>query len=295
MDISKYFTTGEKSVVCLVKLKSYAHFLTDDHGLIRKSVLEPNVRDYQGKRNPVNSDIRELLGNREDKEFWWFNNGVTILASDCSIAGDKLTVTAAEVVNGLQTSQEVYSYFSENPDRKDDRSVLVRVIVPEDEKTRNKITKATNFQTAVEPPSLRATDQIHFDIEERLKLYDLFYDRRKGKYRNLRKPIYKIITIRAMAQAIMAIVLQRPNDARGRPQKLLNQEGMYEKIFDTQVDRDLYVVCALLDRQVGEFVELQFGISIEDRRDTKYYVEMWLAATALKKAIPTPSDIASLR
>ena len=93
----------------------------------------------------------------------------------------------------------------------------------------------------------------------------------------------------------MAIVLQRPNDARGRPQKLLNQEGMYEKIFDTQVDRDLYVVCALLDRQVGEFVELQFGISIEDRRDTKYYVEMWLAATALKKAIPTPSDIASLR
>ena len=29
--------------------------------------------------------------------------------------------------------------------------MLVRVIVPEDEKTRNKITKATNFQTAVEP------------------------------------------------------------------------------------------------------------------------------------------------
>ena len=68
MDISKYFTTGEKSVVCLVKLKSYAHFLTDDHGLIRKSVWDQNVRDYQGKRNPVNSDIRESLGNRDDWE-----------------------------------------------------------------------------------------------------------------------------------------------------------------------------------------------------------------------------------
>jgi hypothetical protein len=101
------------------------------------------------------------------------------LASDCSIAGDKLNVIAAEVFSGLQTSQEIYSYFNENPDKPDERSVLVRVLVPEDEKTRNKVTKATNFQTAVEPLSLIATDQIHFDVEERLKLYDLFYDRRK--------------------------------------------------------------------------------------------------------------------
>jgi hypothetical protein len=292
LDVLKYFTTEEKSVVCLVKLSNYAAFLSDEHGQLRKSILEPNVRDYQGKRNPVNSDIRGTLTNKEHREFWLFNNGVTILATDCSIAGDKLTVTSPEVVNGLQTSQEIFSYFKDNPEKKDSRSVLIRVIVPEDEKTRNKITKATNFQTPVEPLSLRATDQIHFDIEER---YELFYDRRKGKYRNLRKPISKIVTIRALAQSIIAVVLRRPNDARGSPQKLLNQDGMYEKIFDTKVDRDLYVVCALLDKQTADHLDLRADVTPEEIRDIRYYVEMWLVAVALKKANPKSYEIASLR
>jgi hypothetical protein len=69
---------------------------------------------------------------------------------------------------------------------------------------------------------------------------------------------------------------------------------MYEKIFDNKVDIDLYVACALLDRHVNEYLDLQFELALEDRRDTKYYVEMWLAATSLKSAAPTPAEIASL-
>jgi hypothetical protein len=57
IDVSKQFTTNHGSAVCWVRLKSFADFLTDDRGAIRRSILEPNVRDYQGKRNAVNPDI----------------------------------------------------------------------------------------------------------------------------------------------------------------------------------------------------------------------------------------------
>jgi hypothetical protein len=215
LTFTSQLSTPDKSVVCLANLKDYAAFLKDDHGGLRRSLLEPNVRDYQGKRNTVNQEIRKTLATENGGEFWWLNNGVTILAADASTSGNKLTVEMPEIVNGLQTSQEIFQHFTDNPTASDSRHVLVRVILPPDEMTRNRVTKATNNQTPVSPLSLRATDQIHFDIEEILKLHDLYYDRRKGQYRNQRKPISKIVTIKALAQAVMAALLQRPNDAYG--------------------------------------------------------------------------------
>ena len=222
------------------------------------------------------------------------NNGVTILATQYSIAGNKLTVSTPEVVNGLQTSQEIFSFFSGNMQKAEGRNILVRVIVPPDEQTRNRITKATNFQTPVDALSLHATDQIHFDIEERLKLYDLFYDRRKGEYRNLRKPISTIITIRSLAQAVIAMVLQRPNDARGGPQKLLKQDETYGAIFNDSYDRDLYVTCALLDRQVEVFLESSEATR-EEARDIRYYVGMWVCCELAETPKPTAAQIAKLK
>src|SRR5207253_2949633 len=105
IQISRHFSTDDGSVVCLVTLKSFAQFLTDERGEIRRTILEPNVRDYQGKRNPVNTDIRTTLETTDDaSEFWWLNNGITLLAANCSLAGNKLTVQKPEIVNGLQTS-----------------------------------------------------------------------------------------------------------------------------------------------------------------------------------------------
>lgn len=293
MDVFKHFSAPDKSVVCLVNLSDYAKFLTDDNGEIRKDLLEPNVRDYQGKRNPVNADIRNTLATSLDKEFWWLNNGVTILAEDCTTAGDKVTIKSPEIVNGLQTSQEVFAHFK-GKTISDPRHILIRILVLDvDEPTRNRVIKATNFQTAVEPLSLRATEPVHIDIEERLKLYDLYYDRRKGKYRRLLKPIAKIISIRGLAQALIAIVLQRPNDARGGPQKLLSQDAEYTSIFSENMDRDLYVVCALLDKQVEAALE-KSDLAKEEKRDLRYYVDMLVCCTALKIAKPTPKDIVSL-
>jgi hypothetical protein len=295
MDYSRIFTTEDSAVVCLVKLKNYADFLTDEHGTLRKSLLEPNVRDYQGKQNPVNIDIRATLAEGSSgHEFWWLNNGVTILAASCSIAGDKLIVESPEVVNGLQTSQEIFTYFRNKPSVNETRSILVRIVTPTDEQTRNKVIKATNSQTPVEPLSLHATDQIHFDIEDRLRLFGLYYDRRKRQYRNMRMPVERIISMRAVAQSVIAIILRRPSSARGSPMKLLNDDDSYKEIFGEHNDRDIYVVCTLIDRQVDDY--LAQHISNRDvRKDIHYYVDLWVACELAGKKEPKRSDIVDLK
>jgi hypothetical protein len=47
--IADHFSTNDGSVVCLVRLDDFKSLLTDDHGKLRTSILEPNVRDYRGK------------------------------------------------------------------------------------------------------------------------------------------------------------------------------------------------------------------------------------------------------
>ncbi len=82
IQISNYFPTPDGSVVCLTSLNSFAAFLRDEDGELKTVLLEPNVRAFQGVANPVNAGIKETLKDPAAGkiEFWWLNNGITIVA-----------------------------------------------------------------------------------------------------------------------------------------------------------------------------------------------------------------------
>jgi hypothetical protein len=287
LDISKQFTADDGSAVCLVKLGSLAKLLRDEHGDVRRSMLEPNVRDYQGAKNNVNKGIRQSLSEVTAPEFWWLNNGVTILASKCSVVGNRIVIEKPEVVNGLQTSYEIFQFFKNQPDKADTRNVLVRVIVPPDEQVRSKIIRATNSQTPINEVSLRATDPIHFDIEEKFRLYTLFYERRKGEYRELKKPVDQIISIQTLARAVIALLLHQPNNAYATPSRVLKSD--YDRIFSDDHNRDMFVACMLIQRQVDKYLGDRGEDFKNARSIIKYFVSMAVACTLLKKVTP-PSD-----
>ncbi len=149
--------------VALVNLATYYRFITNDDGSLRRNFFKANVRDYQGP-NAVNTSIGETLANNTKEDFWWLNNGVTILASKIMpLPTKELVLVDPEIVNGLQTSTEIYKHFSDNPLLLDSesRNILVRFIVPEDEESRDNIIFATNNQTNIPKSSLRVTDTIH--------------------------------------------------------------------------------------------------------------------------------------
>lgn len=289
----RQFSTNDGSVVCLVRLNRFAEFLTDSGGRLKTAWLEPNVRDYQGAKNPVNKAIRATLqGSSGDEDFWWLNNGVTILADKCTLTGDRVSISRPEIVNGLQTSHEVFEEFREQKHNEDSRNILLRIIVTKNKNSRNAITKATNSQTAVSEVSLKATDRLHFDIEDLLSLYGLFYDRRKGEYKRLKKPISKIVSITSLAQAVLSVFLQRPGDARARPKAMLSNNQVYSQIFSERYPRKFYASCALLDKQIAIYLE-KSELEREDRTRIRYYVTMLAACELLRTARPTIEAIES--
>ena len=255
-------------------------------------MFESNVRDYQG-RTQVNDEIQVSLESAATEDFWWLNNGVSILATQASFGGNALTIQEPQIVNGLQTSTEAYKYCKELDNRDDERTILARVMVPTKEASRDRIIKATNSQTSVQVASLRATDKIHRDIEEYVRPRGLFYDRRKNYYKNLGRPRDKIVGIPHLAQAVMAIVLRRPDTARARPSSLLKNDGDYLQVFNSSYPIDLYYVCADAMRRVEKHLRSpSLNLASKDRNNLRFYVAMH-AVAGVGNRQPTPSDIAN--
>lgn len=276
-----------KVFISLVKLKDYFDFITDDNSQIIKHIFEANVRDYQGKTS-VNQEIKETLDDENPKEdFWWLNNGVTILANDVSAPGGKeLIIHNPEIVNGLQTSNEIYIYFSQKERNDSNRSILVRVIVPENEASRDKIIRATNSQTPIPKASLRATDSIHRDIEDYLKPRGLYYDRRKNYYKNEGKKPADIVGLPFLAQCLMAITMQKPDFARARPSTLLEDDASYEKLYNHSNNVKSYYITALIGKRVELFLKTKTTLSISDKNNIKFYLMYALAAKITSNRFP---------
>jgi hypothetical protein len=281
-------------VVALVKLREFAKFIRDERGDLRCSLFEANVRDYQGATQ-VNDEIRRTLAERWPEDFWWLNNGITIVAGRKPMqTGKTLTIEDPQIVNGLQTSREIFQYFKTANTDEEDREILVRVISPETPESRDRVIKATNSQNPISPASLRATDKIQRDIEQYLRSFGLYYDRRKNFYKNEGKPIDKIISIPAMAQALMAVVLQKPGTARARPSSLLKKDEDYEKVFSGDFPIEVFRAAIELSRLAEAHLRADAGLSPEDRVNLKFYVAMYVAALACGAARPKPGQIANL-
>lgn len=268
--------TTAGSYLCLVSLSKYYEFISDSGALVR-SIFESNVRDYQGSV-VVNTGIRNTLSNLDSENFWYLNNGVTIITPKAVMAGKQLTIEDPQIVNGLQTSHEIYQHFSQLDDYTgDERAVLVRVICEEDEDARDRIIRATNSQTSIPPASLRSSDDIHRNIEDFLKANNFYYDRKKNYYKNQGMPVSKIISIPYMAQAMMAITLLKPDSARARPSTLINSDTEYRKIFSLDLPIDIYLKTVQIMKAVENFLKPEnCGQELERKTITniKYYVAM---------------------
>ena len=287
---------NQKNYIALVDLKSYFNFIVNDEGDVRKSFFDSNVRDYQGKNN-VNSSISETLHRADDNDFWWLNNGVTVLASEATLVNNReLQIVNPEIVNGLQTSMEIYNYFSENREalESEKRSILLRIIVPDNEESRDQIIFATNNQTNIPKATLRVTDPIHLQIEMYFKSRGLFYDRRKNYYKNQGHKPAEIVGVSFLAQCLITIFLKKPDYARARPSTLLNDEKTYNELYEKNNDLEVFYRVALLGKKIQKNVRSGSDYSSAEKSDILYYVLYAVIADVLGKKNITPTDIKNL-
>jgi len=283
---------GATDMVALVNLGTYYKFITDDSGNINKRFFEANVRDYQGS-NSVNKSIAETLYAPGHEDFWWLNNGVTILVSKLSrITNKEIVIDNPEIVNGLQTSREIYNYFSNNKENidTDGRNVLVRIIQPADEDSRDKIIFATNNQTNIPQYSLRVTDNIHIQIELYFKSKGLYYDRRKNYYKNLKKKPADIIGVSFLAQCLISLILKKPDYARARPSTLLTDDTIYNRLYGGGQDLEVYYKAAMVGKKVKTILNTS-QLSRSSKNDILFYVIYAVMAKLLHKTEMSFDDL----
>lgn len=282
--VSKLTTTGTpisgaNSYVGLTKLRDYLKFITDDSGSLITRIFEANVRAYQGEVE-VNREIAiSLKTPMVGLDFWWLNNGVTIVADEASYINNQLVIKNPLIVNGLQTSHEIHA-FANTLQGDDERSILVRVIVEQDITKRDQIIRATNRQTSINSSSFRATEQVHRELEDFLLTIGYFYDRRKNAYKREGKPADKIVSIDRLAQAILSLLVQEPHTARARPTTALKSDADYKRIFSgdkTQQPLEMYgVAVRMLDKVEHYFKSIQGDDVRIFRNNLKFHTLMIL-------------------
>lgn len=288
--------------IALVGLKNYYNFIVEN-GNLKRYIFDSNVRDYQNK-TIVNKEIENTIKNDYNTDFWWLNNGITIIAGkDSTQIGKKLSLKNVQIVNGLQTSYSIYNSLKDiNFDEfEDDRNLFVKIIICDQKDIIDRIIRATNSQNAIPSSVLRATDTIQRDIEQFFLSKGYYYDRRKNYYRNLGKPRDKIISINLLSQCIVSLVLpdKNPSRARSNPTILIKKDEDYNSVFGGKYDFQVYLNSVLIFRKVDK--ELKKLISdAEFMADNKlekiiklfkFHISRVLISEIIEKGTPVANDL----
>lgn len=248
--------TCSNSYIAICNLKDYYNFIKDEDNKLKRYYLDSNVRAYMGD-NRVNKDIFNTLNDKKSPEFWFLNNGITILAEKVSLVGKEMHIENVQIVNGLQTTETIFNFYIQNKNQLDleNRNVLLKVIVSDDMNIRDNIIKSTNNQTGVELYALKATDKIQRDIEEIMLKNDLYYERRTNYYSNQGIEKEKIFSPLYLAYGYVTLIMKLPYRAVKLKSKFMNRPQQYQLVFSEDIPIQIWPVIAKILRKVDKVIE----------------------------------------
>lgn len=246
---------ANECAIVLCNIVEYYKLISDENGKLKKYLFDSNVRDYVGEKG-TNTDIMETLNSDGSNiDFWWLNNGITILSTSAINIGKAIKIQNTQIVNGLQTSVSIFKHFSGiSVIPNDNRCVMIKIITQNNEEIRDKIIRSTNNQTAIELKSLFATDKIQRDIEDILKKNDMYYERRINHYSNQGISTNQIFDIMYLAAGYVGLVLKAPERAANFKQKSLKTPEKYDAIFNENEDLTIWPVIASVLRRTDNFI-----------------------------------------
>src|SRR6266478_1838696 len=226
--------------------------------LVRKSrrrLFARNIRGFLGRASDVNRSIEETLKD-ELQNFWYFNNGVTIICNEAKESGTagrkRLQIKNPQIINGQQTSN-MLSFFGQTA-----AELLVKVISIPREKPQDfnkfndlvsEIVAATNWQNKISPSDLKSNDPEQIRIERELRKLGVLYVRKRAAKGEARaaaaiKPRY-IIKKDELAQAVAAVELDPFHVRAGK--ETLFEADIYSKIFPSGRDISDYLAAYYLN------------------------------------------------
>lgn len=198
-------------------------------------LLEQNIRKFLGlSKNRVNQQISQTLLSNNRDNFYFYNNGITMVCSkflhNGFTASDlNVKVEDLQIINGGQSCKTIQHTISQNPNIDYSKSyVLVRLyeLDKEDEQLITDITIATNSQNPVDLRDLRANDSIQKKLEIALADFGYVYKRKK----ELSSQTGDTIASSVAAEAVFTIWGEAPHVAKYKKDDLFGK--FYDKVFN---------------------------------------------------------------
>ncbi|HCJ50273.1 MAG TPA: abortive phage resistance protein [Gallionella sp.] len=240
------------SRVCIGRIQvSEIAALMKTHG---EKLLQRNIRSYLGLHgNRVNEGIRTTLQSDKPSDFYFFNNGLTLVCNDFSynaLQGSdyQIKVENLQIVNGGQTCMTIFKtqelLSAQGKQLPSSAHVLVRIYkLPKDsEDMVLQITHATNSQNPVDLKDLKSNDEKQQRLQTSIAELGFSY-RRKRMDTPLRA---SDISSGVAAEAILSVWRTTPHQA-----KFLTREHfgkLYDSIFSDTLNGSQTVIAVLLYR-----------------------------------------------
>lgn len=234
------------SCIALCTANEFIKLLKTDEGVIRKSLFDDNVRDFQGQSG-VNTEILTTIENSPSK-FILLNNGITIVCDEFVATNRKLKIVNPQIVNGCQTSHVIFDAWQKGLSITD-VPLNIKVISTKNQDVSNDIVRGTNRQNIVLDEAFEATKEFHKSLEEFFNHYSnglqnkIYYERRAKQYSH--NPLIKQtqkINLRILTQYFCGMFFNKPHNAH-RHESILIKE-LQNNIFRETHSRLPYFVAS---------------------------------------------------
>jgi len=198
--------------------------LTAEDGIIRRSLFNDNVRDYQGT-NSVNSEIEQTIVSSPES-FILLNNGITVVCSKYFPRNRVVTLENPQIVNGCQTSSVLFDAANRGSDISA-VTLAIKVIATNGTEVINSVVRGTNRQNIVHDVAFETTRTFHKLLEDFFNDYDgsnhrIYYERRSKQYQHDETIKYhQRISFKKLIQTYVGMFFNKPHMSHRHEYKLL--------------------------------------------------------------------------
>ncbi len=206
------------------------------HGL---NLLAKNLRYHVTGAN-IDRAIKESIRNNPE-DFWFKNNGITIICDDFDISGNQIKLKHFSIVNGGQTTYNLFKCGELN--KENDFYLPCKVIITKGENQDEKnvfaleIAKATNSQKAIKPVDLKANSVEQVRFANTMIENGIFYQTKRGEVVPKQYKLdYLNSDLADIGKLCLGGIFQMPGTSRNKPSVIYNQE-YYEPIFNGNQDK----------------------------------------------------------
>lgn len=207
----------------------------DDPSSVLLEIFDENVRVYLTNKNRINRRIIQSALSESNSEFWYLNNGITMTCESMEyppgMRAPLLRMRNVQIVNGGQTSNDLFEAASTNPEKFRNVLVLIRVYETRQREMSLKIAESTNSQTPIRSRDLRSNDEIQRKLEESFLNLGYFYERKANQYKDEDKS--RRLDALSAGQTYVAYMLEMPSVAGKDRGKIFGD--MYETIFNEEL------------------------------------------------------------